>query len=244
MFDFYEPDYHEPTTGELVYEEVRQLLLKAVKQQWVDEMERLRKEVEELRPFRDDKLRYEQELQQMKWKYEHKVEEAERNAKKMLMEDLFGENKLICWRPNIKYIEQPKCDKCDDKRKIHFTSPMGKEMTENCSCASKSAIYEPQETHLLRFTIHHKRKAGDQDSNFTSDKPIYRYYAPRTYRDTAEETEYIFDHECEKGCYRPTDTADFENLNQYSAIFTSKERCQEYCDYLTEQIKDKRYDSL
>lgn len=235
LFDFYEPDYHEPSTGELVYEEVRQLLLKAVKQEYIDEMERLRKENEELRPYRDQKQAFENKIQQLEWQYDHKVHQAEENAKKMLMEDLLGENKLTCWRPKHKFIEQPKCDKCDDDRKIHFKSPLGKDMTENCSCSVKSSVYEPEETYLLRFTIKHKCKAGNHDSNFCSDRPIYRYYAPRLFRDTKDETEFIFDYECEKGCYRPTDTDDFEKLNEYNAVFSDYDRCKAYCDYLTEK---------
>lgn len=48
--DFF--NYDGPSTGDLVYEEIKKVLLGTVKQEFLDELEKLRKENEELRPYK------------------------------------------------------------------------------------------------------------------------------------------------------------------------------------------------
>lgn len=235
MYDFYEPDYHEPTTGELVYDEIKSMLLKAVKQEYLDEMERLRKENEELRPFRDAKRRYENRLKELKAEYDRKIEAAELNAKRTLMHDLFDENKLTAWKAGYRYIEEPKCDKCDSNRKVHFKSPSGKDLTEDCACSRKILFYEPKESYLVRFNIKMNAKAGNQDSSYPPDRPLYRYYAPRD--TSSNEVEFRWDFDEEYGSVRYADdlNTSFDTLNRYEAVFLNYDRCKAYCDYLNDK---------
>lgn len=242
-YDFYEPDYREPTTGELVYDEVKDLLLKTIKQEYLEEMDQLRKEIEQLRPFRDDKLRYETKIRELESECKRKIEAADYNAKQMLMRDLFAENKLTAWTAGHRWIEEPKCDKCDIHREIHFKSPSGKDLTEKCSCANATSMYEPEETYLVRFRVDMNAKVKDQFSAYTYDHPLYRYYAPTSHHVAASlneaKVEFIWDHDSEYGCSRYADDENtpFADLNRYSAIFLDYNRCKSYCDYLNDKNK-------
>lgn len=52
--------------------------------------------------------------------------EAEKNAKRMRIEELMERFKTFLWSPSWEYLYGPKCDKCDESRRIEVTLPSGK----------------------------------------------------------------------------------------------------------------------
>ena len=122
---FYDEPYFEPDEVELAAMEFKDKIMQSAKQQFKNRIEELEKQVKELQD----------EIERAK-------EEAKENAKRLKAKEYMH----ILSRPAFvinceRKTYLPKCDKCDDKRIIHFTSPTGKKMTEQCSCAKIKCFY-------------------------------------------------------------------------------------------------------
>ncbi|MNN65863.1 hypothetical protein D3C81_1813980 [compost metagenome] len=123
------------------------------------------------------------------------------------------------YRATRTYNKGPKCDKCNDKRKIEFISPLGKTMTEDCSCSESIIGYEPEEQVLYEF-----RKRDTYDNKMTV------WYRP--YRDSDDGFTYhsstVANSVYEKGM-------DFEKVDRFGTFFKDKEDCLAYCDWLAKK---------
>ncbi|MCI8843860.1 MAG: DUF3987 domain-containing protein [Oscillospiraceae bacterium] len=212
---YYDEDFYtEPCEFEEQIEELKAALASSVQQKFLDEMDALRKENKSLREFRDKKEAYERELAQVKQQYKTKMRDAEMNADRKKLKDLLSGVSTIGYRVGYKYIQGPKCDKCENDRKIHFTSPSGRKMKEDCLCARRTVNYYPTEVSLVSFyardevsSVYYEMKQEDRDCD--------RY-------DLCAE---IYDHDKAKA---------FEEINKYRVVFLEKEDCQRYCDWLNE----------
>jgi hypothetical protein len=122
----YDDFYAEPSEFEMQIEEFKDGLMKSVKQEFLDEMERLKAENAELRVFKSRKNEIEAERKKESHEHLLKLEDAERNAKKMRLSELMSENFLQGWGVESKGEKMPKCDKCDKHRRIKYTTPLGK----------------------------------------------------------------------------------------------------------------------
>ena len=231
-------DFPEPSTGDIVFEELKRVLLGTLKEEIKTELEHLRKENEELRPYKEDRDRLQYELQRVKAECDRKVTDANRNARALALEDLFGECVVDAWKVDREYITGPKCDKCDENRKLHYVTPRGKAMTEACECSESFTKYVPKPAVMTRFKVHPKACVSDQDKNDAYRHPVYRWYT--TEWETIEDgTEFVVDSDYEIGSHRFADRVDtpFEKLSEWHSVFTSKERCQAFCDYLNTKNK-------
>jgi hypothetical protein len=230
-------NFPEPSTGDIVFEELKRVLLGTLKEEIKQELETLRRENAELRPFKEEKDRMEQELSRVRADCVRKVKEAQEAARNSTFESLLGEHMVQAWKVGRDYIKPPKCDKCDANRKIHFTSPRGKDMTEPCECDQTTTIYKPVPALLARFRVTPSAKAGNQvrEDSFC-DKPLYYWYT--TEYDTLDRAEFVISSESEIGAPYISDTKPFDQLNEYHAVFADIEHCQAFCDYLTEKHKN------
>lgn len=211
---YYDEDFYaEPCEFEEQVEELKVALAASVQKKFLDEMEELRKENESLKEFRDQKKAYDRELAQAKAQYEAKMRDAEMKVARKKLKDLLSLFAVTGYRVHTEYVYGPKCSRCDDKRKIHYVSPAGRKMVEDCLCATKKPVYSPKEVPLVSFTA--------------SDKLSTMYF------DRTEKGEYDRYDLC-ADVYDGDKTVPFEKLNQYRAVFLSKEDCQRYCDWLNE----------
>ena len=190
---YYDCDfYEEPSEFDMQVEEFKSSLASSVRKEFLDEMATLKKENEELREFRVNKKKYERDLRTFS---------------------------VIGYRASPEYKQGSKCDRCDDYRRFHFVSPMGRNMTEECSCAKKICTYSPKEVKLLRFY------AG---------KEIVDTYFEQVERDE--------DYDSYSLCTQIYDKTKkpFEDINWFYTVFLREEDCQKYCDWLNkkEALKD------
>ena len=229
-------DFPEPTTGDLLYEEIKQLLLKTVKAEYVAEMERLRKENEELRPYKEQKASFDRQLKAIKLEYERKLQQLAQDLRNQTMQEFFGPEQISAWRVTTKYTQGPKCDRCDENRVIRFKSPLGKDMSESCTCAQTLITYVPTEAVMVKFCI--DKNAHLSAQNTGSAVPVTRYFVSKD-DITADKACFIWDSDQEERSARFADEASFETLRRYQAVFLSKDRCQAYCDYLNNLEKRK-----
>ena len=113
----------------------------------------------------------------------------------------------------------PKCNKCDEKRVIHFKSPRGQELTELCDCAFGKMVYKPIELTLIKFY-----KYRDEIIRCFID----RDHTSENYWEYEDATSNIYDGK-----------TSFENLTCWGIVFLNKETCERYCAWKTEQEEKK-----
>lgn len=231
-------DFPEPSTGDIVFEELKRVLLGTLKEEIKTELEHLRKENEELRPYKEDRDRLQRELQTVQANCKRRVEDAERKARAAALDELFGDCVVDAWKVGREYTKRPKCDKCDENRKLHYTTPRGRQMTEDCECAECFVKYVPKQAIMARFKLHPNVPVKNQDDPNAFSRPVFRWYTTE-YSTIEDGTEFVVDSDSEVGNYRFADRENtpFEKLNEWQDVFTSKERCQEFCDYLTAKNK-------
>lgn len=231
-------DLSEPSTGDIVFEEIKRVL-GTLKEEIKTELEALRKENAELRLYKEDRDRLQRDLERVKSECNRRIREAEATAENRVFESLLGEHMIQAWKVGHEYILPQKCDKCDANRKLHFTSPRGRELTEECECAKSQTVYKPIPALLARFQVNPKARARDQftDKCFSGEKPLHYWYT--TESSTLNGAEFRISEESEVGAPRASDLKPFSELNEWHAVFTDMERCQEFCNYLAEQDANK-----
>lgn len=206
-----EPRKEETALIEAIKENVRQDI-KA-------EMERLRKENAELQQYEQER----QEVENVKKWYESRLQTEVEAYKRMLrqgkIKELFGDYIGTGWGVGCNTILPPKCDKCDEKRLVHFKSPRGKELTEPCECACGKFVYNPIELTLIKFS-----KYRDEIIRYFID----RDHTTENYWEYEDATSDIYDGE-----------TPFEDLNCWEIVFLDKETCERYCAWKTEQEAKK-----
>lgn len=211
--------YTELSEFDKQIEEMKASLASSVQKEFLGEMDALRLENESLREFRDKKEEYSRELENVKLQYQAKMCDAEYQANKKRLKELLGLFAVIGYRPKVEYTKGPKCEKCDDERKIHFTSPSGRKMTEDCLCNSYILTYSPKEVKLVSFYV--SDKMNSMYFERTEDGDYDRY-------DLANE---LYD----------KNKVTFEEINRYSVVFLKEEDCWEYCDWLNK--KEEHHES-
>lgn len=229
MFDFYEDEdfFGEPSEFEQQVEEFKASLRKSVKEEFLQRMEALEKENADLREFRDQRDRVMRECDQKVANAKREAREAEEKWKKARLHQLLGDFLTDGWRVDFTYEKGPKCDQCDENRFLHFKTPRGRDLTEECDCAKTFLVCHPKKVVLSKLYVKKKIFGSGCDYNWWG-----RYY---TVENSETEDRYtIMDDVYESGF------CDFEKVNnQYRAVFLSEEDCQRYCDWLNEQEAKK-----
>ena len=153
--DFYRY-YDDFSEMDQFLDELKQTALKNAKEEFLQKMERLEKENDELQEVKKNWKQLKLELEREKENYKFDKDKLEREIARKKIDELL---KMAQWSDKIYYIDSvygyvPKCGKCDN-RKIHFTSPSGKDMTEPCPvCGThwRKHIVKEVSNLKLRFT--------------------------------------------------------------------------------------------
>ena len=232
MYYDYDDYFGEPSEFEMQIEEFKDSLRDAVKDEIKSEIESLKKQLIELEEFRDERDKLIQEYEAKIRKVEREAsdavraaKESEEKCKKARLYQLLGDYLTVGWKVGYSWEYGEKCDKCDDKRKIHFTSPQGKEYEEDCQCAKRYYRYFPQEATLSKIYVKKKNFWNDDRVDFYN-----RYYTVESKADD----DYDCYYESTSSVYEHGDI-DFEEVKSYNAVFLNEEDCQKYCDWKTAQ---------
>lgn len=220
--DYAEDDYDEfdrPYDSiDCLMDDFREKLCDMIRGEMKGEIERQERELEELRDFRDRKEEIEREHAEFLRREKLAINQAEQDAKKARLADLFAQYPLTAWRPHWEYVTPPKCDKCDEQRHIHFFSPSGKECTEDCECAKGKHVYSPTPVELYKIqqsdfdgstSVRYYRSAGDKGVVYLEDT-VYTAPMPKPW--TSEDWVY--------------------------RVFANREDCEAYCKFLTDSEAD------
>ena len=229
---YYDDYWNEPSEFDQQIEEFKDSLRASIKDEIKEKIESLEKELAELKEFKDEKdkfiHKYENEINKIKNEADVVVRDAknsEKKWKKARLHELLGDCLMVGWRVGHSSEYGEKCDKCDDNRKIHFTSPQGREYTEDCQCAKRHYKYFPKEAVLAKFYVRKKNFFGgnDEKSNFYD-----RYY-------TVKEHDDCDCYDFSDDVYPSLTNVDYKTITPYYAVFLNKEDCKKFCDWKNEQ---------
>jgi FtsZ-binding cell division protein ZapB len=166
---------------------------------------------------------------------EHEVNQKERQLeieKKNLMlkvrnerlAELMKDFEVVMYKVRTTIEKLPKCNNCDDNRKIHFKSPLGNDMSESCLCDKGKTIYIPMEFICTEFRINSNNKEMSMwyKMNRGSDYDYYSY-------ESSDYAETVYNNDMK-----------YEDLKSYYHIyFKSINECQKYCDWLNKTKTEK-----
>lgn len=225
--DEYDGFYEESQFDEMIYE-LKDALKKSVKREFTDKIKELEEELAELREFKDQKESYDREMKNLKFKLEQAEKSVEIKAAKIRLREIADVLAQDAWIADSKWeYVLPKCDKCDDNRKIHFKSPLGKDMEEYCTCSDKMPKYRPVKAEIVEIS----------QSSYVKDQELgnirLKYITDRAFakRNSGEDDPYEIQY------VRVYDGCSFNDskMGCGRVYFRDKDDCQRYCDYLTEE---------
>lgn len=223
----YYPDdfYNEPSEFDMQVEEFKESLAKAIKSEFLEEMERLKAENRNLQGIKEHFDQVKRDYERKKQECERVMREAETKAKRMRIEELMEKFKTFLWRPDWQYLYGPKCDKCDENRKVEVALPSGNTVKDICECEkSEMKVMVPER--MVRYELS-DRCGGAAAWYCACGREGDRYY----------KLEYANSIFAEKNTVQPGTS--FEVLeqkeNQREILFTTREECLAYCEYLNEK---------
>lgn len=133
-------------------EEVEQFkdhLRAAVKQETQKELEDLRTANREMTGHLANLSRLEREAQDTKRRYEQKLHNAEVVARRTVQKEALRKLLELLSEPRYRversWDRGPKCGKCDEDRRLRYTTPRGNEAFESCECAIRSSLWAVEE---------------------------------------------------------------------------------------------------
>lgn len=224
--DWYvEEDYYDDYSEfDAQVDEFKESLKQAVKQEHIDEMNRIKKENKELQEVKKN-------FEAIKEDYAYKERMLENERRHLLskvrqehLSELLKGSEVTMFRASANYVDLPKCDRCDDYRRIHFESPLGNKMTEQCSCKKNEKVYVAEEMVRTEF------KVSKYDSVL--------WYKPYRNSDDGMVLDEYASSSVAKKIFKKGDS--FAKLNPYETFFVSREDCLKYCEYLqNEDSKEK-----
>lgn len=233
MNDYYSYDsyYSEESSADKILNEAKEKLktiinadIKAEIESIKNENITLHKELQEYR-IKENELR----------NRELEIERREKQDINELYSEKWSEtlkpliDNFTAWRVGYKSVQKPKCDKCDENRKITYTSPHGDTMQKICECDKRYFKYFPDKT-----IIEEIRLTKDRDSYSNENFKIIPKYDSKDYDDMFSNLEFE----------RYMDKFDLnfiseEGLSNYQlgqkVVWTNEKACQDCCDYLNEK---------
>jgi len=225
MYDYYdEESYYEPTPADEIFikylNEMKNALTKSAKYQ-IEKIKLENKELKDQNKYLQEKVN---EIGQKEKDLEIQKSNLERKVRNERLSKLMKDFEVVMYRPDRTSVKLPKCDKCNENRRIKFTSPLGKTMDESCTCDVSKPVYNVEEYICTEFRI-----------NSNNDSMLMWYkmkqsddYDYASYRSGGSDLV--------KSIYQ--DGMNFKDLDRCDTYFKSKDDCQKYCDWLNENSEE------
>jgi hypothetical protein len=221
-YEYYDESdfFHEPSEFEQQMDELKESLLKSVKKDYIDEMERLKKENEELQEVKKNMKNLESEHRDSLAKLNRERQDLEYKVRRERISSLVGGTEYF----TTAYRSKPKtrCGKCDDGR-IRYKTPSGKDAYEYCECHGNYHIYEPIPIILSELSIRDGKGCAWYKVRDSGRYDEYLEY----YGDSISGTELI------------KDEKQFEGLSAYKTLFETEELAQKFCDLKNKESEEK-----
>lgn len=216
---FYEEEfYNEPNEFEKQINEFKECLLKSVKQEYLSEMEQLKKENKELQVVKENLNTIKKEYKEKSRRLDRERHNMEMDLKRKRLSELMKDSEVILYKVCASRLELEKCSQCNENRKVEYITPLGNKAYEDCSCSIRKTVYIPREYIRYSFALvntggqqyvsaYYRKRESDRDEYFTYDDSV--------------RVENIYSLEME-----------FDQLDIYNTFFKTVDECQSYCDFL------------
>lgn len=216
--------YYEPADFDEEMEALKQSIRDNVRQEIKNKISALEEENATLREVKQNWTQMQREHEAALRAVERELEKCKREAKRLRLNELFADFKQTYWGIHNVGKLGPKCEKCDEDRKIHFFSPSGKELKEDCFCSKKAPFYEPAPLDVCEIDLRDGTLCAWFYERATSRDDYY--YKSATY---------MGDH-VYKG--EPFDEIKIPEWQTNYPWFKSEEEAQKYCDWLNRDTAD------
>lgn len=236
--DFY--DFYEPSEGEIFFDEMKEKFKEILLEDVNNELNKLRSENAKLRKTVEEYENVKSELSikknDLEWKIKNVRDEVERDFYNKTIEEVFEqllEDEEVWYAEYVPH-EKPKCNLCNEERKLIAVYPDDKTVSKDCECAKPTHVYEPVTSINQKIKFHKSYKKSG------SDKRVYlvKSYQPnKNYADA---------YDCYSEFKIKTIYDDFtEEVKEYheakcygeKIAFRNPAACQEYCDWLNSGCK-------
>jgi len=223
---YYDEYYESYSEFDKQVDEFKQALIQTVKKEHQDEIERLRAENAMLSDIRDKWEKVKSERKQEKQKLETAILAAEREAKKARLLDLLKPLYQGAWKVKQTDEKTPKCDRCNENRKIEYTTPLGNKRTESCDCDKLKNEYIPVEVFVVCF---------EEDDRGWDKGKINYYLAEVNYHGNKS-----WDKSDNSWCHYTYvyEGQPFEKLSMWNAVFIKKSDAEKYCKWLQKKREE------
>lgn len=159
MYDYWNEDAAYEY-GQMIIE-FKEYLRDSVRQEVANEISELKDKLAELKEVESKWNEKCCEVEAERYRLQQSQRDAEKMARQCRLSELMESIEHEAWTVKGRYeYVKPKCDKCDKDRRIHFKSPGGREMTEECECAKRKYIYEVKP--IMLYKIHQRIKSNGE----------------------------------------------------------------------------------
>lgn len=223
MYDF-EEDFYEPSEFDIMIMQMKDTLLKSVKQEYIAEMEALKKENQELQVIKKDFEAVKRDFDRKKRDLESEYQTLKSKVRRERLNELMKDLQVELYSVASKSHKLPKCDKCDENRRLYYKTPSGKDAYESCDCDRSISEYQPISAIMNTFSIR--------------DGKGHAWYK---IRDEGRHDEYLYHYEDSiSGNELVISEDQFESIGYaYRVLFKDKEIAQKFCDYKNKDVKEK-----
>lgn len=216
--------YNELSEFEDQIYQMKESLSKSVKSEFLEEMERLRKENKNLQGIREHFEQIKRDYERKKVECDRAIREAEQKAKRMRVNELMEHFRIFAWETTWEYLYGPKCDKCNKRRQIKISLPSGKKVDDECQCSkSETKVMVPRRMALYEMADRDRGIAAWYKACGLKDDRYYVLdYASNVYTESLIKS--------------GTDFDEIEKMEERrKVLFVTEEECQAYCDYLNQK---------
>jgi hypothetical protein len=212
----YDDFYNEPSEFEMQIDEFKESLMNSVKDEYKAVMERLMKENAELQEVKRNFDQIKREFNQKTVELDMEKSDLRNKIRRERLKDLMKDFEVILYTAYSRRKSGPKCDKCDENRRIYYTTPTGRETYEECNCKNSITYYEPQKNVCSSFASRNGKFIAWYKPFNDEDVDGYSY-------ESSTAPKFIYSGE------------KFEDVpeNRWTVYFKTEEECQAYCDWLT-----------
>lgn len=221
----YEDYFQEPGEFDQMVYEMKEALKKSVIKEITDEIEQLKVKVELLSGVQKDWDQIKLDLANKKSEMNNAIREARTQARRERLVDLFQDYQLVLYKVGYTFEKNPKCNLCDEYRRINLKTPGGKNVSASCDCDTGINFYSPKETVIYSFNI------DDWSNKFR----VY-YKSIETHSRKNEYFEFSdMSSEYPECIYKDEK---YDDITRKKTYFRTEEECQKFCDWLNE-TRDK-----
>jgi len=232
-------NYYEPSKADEIFDEAMEKFKEILKEDVKTNMKYIQEENAKLKKENEDLKEKTRNLDNRERNLEVRERDLESKSEWTFYEKKFSEilkpleEQLDMWfvEPISELI--PKCNLCDNERKIDYISSTGKTIKGDCDCRKYQTVYIVSHRKVKHLDFY---KSDSRDKKFI----LTPKYDSRDYDDTYFKLniqQLIKTFEINK-------VSEYKHYGNYGGFtgFATKEECKKYCDWLNSQMEDLEED--